>query len=162
MGTDVALMNSGSIRGDRTYPAGPLTRKTLLAIHPFGNIVTVVEVSGRILLRALNSGVAKLPAAAGQFPQVSGMTFTVNVSEPAGNRVHDVKIDGNPLDPAKTYTLALPDYVLNGGDAYDMFGGQKVLVNAQTGPLLVVALGKYVAAHKTVSPQVENRITIVR
>jgi hypothetical protein len=26
----------------------------------------------------------------------------------------------------------------------------------------VVALGKYVTAHKPVSPQVENRITIVR
>src|SRR5579871_1535607 len=36
-GVDVALMNSGSIRGDRVYPAGPITGRTLLAMHPFGN-----------------------------------------------------------------------------------------------------------------------------
>ena len=37
-GTDIAIMNSGSIRGDRVYPAGPLTRRTLLEMHPFGNV----------------------------------------------------------------------------------------------------------------------------
>jgi len=160
MKTDVSLMNSGSIRGDRIYPAGPLTRRTLIAMHPFGNVVTVVEVTGQLLLRTLNAGVSKLPAAAGQFPQVSGMTFTVNVKAPAGNRVRDVKIGGEPLDPAKTYTLALPDYLLNGGDAYDMFNGVKVLVTPQSGPLIVTALEHYVVEKKVVSPKVEGRITI--
>ena len=158
----VALINGGSIRGDRTYPAGPLTRRTLLAMHPFGNIVTVIEITGQVLLRALNAGMAKLPAAAGQFPQVSGMTFSVDASAPAGNRVRDVKIGGQPLDASKTYTMALPDYILNGGDGYDVFGGAKVVVSAESGPLLVTALEKYVAAKKTVSPQIENRITINR
>ena len=156
----VALINGGSIRGDRTYPAGPLTRRTLLAMHPFGNIVTVIDVTGQVLLRALNAGVAKLPAAAGQFPQVSGMTFVVDASAPAGNRVRDVKIGGQPLEASKTYTMALPDYLLNGGDGYDLFGGSKVIVAAESGPLLVTALEKYVAAKKTVGPQVEGRITI--
>ena len=158
----VALINGGSIRGDRTYPVGPLTRRTLLAMHPFGNIVTVIDVTGQVLLRALNTGVAKLPAAAGQFPQVSGMTFVVDASAPVGNRVRDVRIGGQPLDASKTYTMALPDYVLNGGDGYDVFGGSKVIVSAESGPLLVTALEEYVAAKKTVSPQVEGRITINR
>jgi 5'-nucleotidase/UDP-sugar diphosphatase len=104
--------------------------------------------------------VAKLPAAAGQFPQVSGMTFVVDASAPAGNRVRDVKIGGQPLEVSKTYTMALPDYLLNGGDGYDVFGGSKVIVAAESGPLLVTALEKYVAAKKTVGPQVEGRITI--
>jgi 5'-nucleotidase len=158
----VALINGGSIRGDRTYPAGPLTRRTLLAMHPFGNVVTVIDVTGQVLLRALNAGVAKLPAAAGQFPQVSGMTFSVDASAPAGNRVRDVKIGGQPLDASKTYTMALPDYILNGGDGYDVFAGSKVIMTAESGPLLVTALEKYVAAKKTISPQIENRITINR
>ena len=162
MKTTIAMMNAGSIRGDRIYPAGPLTRRTLLAMHPFGNVVTVIDVSGQVLLRALNAGVSKLPAAAGQFPQVSGMTFTVNINAPAGNRVHDVKLDGQPLDTTKTYTLAIPDYILHGGDAYDMFAGQKVLVNAESGPLLVTALEHYVAEKKTVSPKLENRIVVQR
>jgi 5'-nucleotidase len=156
----IALMNAGSIRGDRIYPAGPLTRRTLLAMHPFGNVITVIDVAGQVLVRALNAGVAKLPAAAGQFPQVSGMTFTVDANAPAGNRVRDVKIAGQPLEAAKSYTMALPDYILDGGDGYDMFGGSKVIVGPESGPLIVTALEKYIAAKKTISPQIENRITI--
>src|SRR5262249_8095047 len=111
-GTDVALMNAGSIRGDRMYPAGPLTARTLLAMHPFGNVICKVEVSGQVLLQGLNSGVAKLPQAAGQFPQVSGLTMVVDRNAPASGRVRDVTINGQPLDPSKIYTLAIPDFVL--------------------------------------------------
>ena len=38
-GADIAIVNSGSIRGDRIFPAGPLTRRTLIEIHPFDNVI---------------------------------------------------------------------------------------------------------------------------
>ena len=40
--------------------------------------------------------------------------------------------------------------------------GQKVLVDAQSGDLLVTALEKYIAAKHDVAPSIEGRITIVR
>ena len=61
----MAIVNSGGIRGDRLYPAGSLTRRTLLEIHPFGNVVCKIQVPGRVVLEALAFGVSKLPAAAG-------------------------------------------------------------------------------------------------
>jgi 2',3'-cyclic-nucleotide 2'-phosphodiesterase (5'-nucleotidase family) len=158
---DVAVANAGGLRGNRIYPAGPLTRRTLLAMHPFGNIVCKLSVSGRVLLDALNSGVSQLPAGSGQFPQVSGLTMAVRLGAPAATRVTNVRIGGVPLDLAKTYTVAMPDFVMNGGDNYAMFPGQKVLVDAQSGDLVVTALEKYVAARGTVSPSVDGRITIV-
>src|SRR5262249_36581067 len=130
-GADVALMNAGSIRGDRVYPAGPLSRGTLIAMHPFGNVIAVVRVTGRLLLDALANGVSKLPAAAGQFPQVSGMTFAVDPNAPPASRVKDVTVNGRPLDPGRTYTLALPDYLLKGGDDYRMFGAATVVVDPE-------------------------------
>jgi 2',3'-cyclic-nucleotide 2'-phosphodiesterase (5'-nucleotidase family) len=160
-GADVALMNSGSIRGDRVYPAGPLTRETLVAMHPFGNTIATIEVPGRVLLTALNAGVSKVPASAGQFPQVSGLTMTVDAAAPPGNRVHNVTIGGRPLDPAKTYMLALPDYVLKGGDEYTMFSNLKVITPAESGPTIVTALEKYLSAHTPISPTIEGRITIL-
>lgn len=159
-GADVGLMNSGAIRGDRIYPAGPLTREAIIAMHPFGNVVTTVQMPGRVLLAALNSGVAKTPQAAGQFPQVSGVTLRVDASAPAGSRVKDVKVNGQPLDPAKLYVVAMPDYVLKGGDDYTMFSGQKVIIAPEAGPLVVTALEKYLAAHKPVAPKAEGRIVI--
>jgi len=161
-GADVAVMNSGSIRGDRVYPAGPLTRETIITMHPFGNIVTTVQMPGRVLLEAMNAGVSKVPAAAGQFPQVSGMTMTVDAGAPAGNRVRDLKVNGRPIDPARLYVVAMPDYILKGGDDYAMFERQTVLLTPEAGPPLVNALTKYLAAHSPVHPQVEGRIVIVR
>ena len=129
---------------------------------PFGNVICKVEVSGRIVLEALNSGVSKLPAAAGQFPQVSGLTMRVDPAAPAGERVRDVRVHGAPLDPGKTYTVAIPDFVLRGGDDYSVFGGQRVLIAPESGNLLVTAIEKYVQAGGPVAPAVDGRITIGR
>ena len=92
-------------------------------MHPFGNVNCKIAVTGRVLLAALNSGVSKLPTGAGQFPQVSGLTMKVNVRARPGNRVTDVLVNGQPLDLDMTYTVALPDYLLKGGDNYTMFAG---------------------------------------
>lgn len=161
-GAEVAIMNAGSIRGDRVYPSGPLTRRTLLAMHPFGNVVCTVSIPGRVLLRALNSGVSKLPATSGQFPQVSGLTMRVDVRAAPGNRVRDVVVNGQRLDLDRAYSLATPDFVLKGGDEYSMFAGQRVLVGPEAGDLVEQALEQYVAATGVIDQQVDGRITIVR
>ena len=158
-GADAAIVNSGGIRGDRIYPAGPLTRRTLVALHPFGNVVCTVRVTGRTLLAALNHGVSKLPASNGAFPQVSGLTFTIDQRAAADRRAADVRVGGAPLDLAKRYTLAIPDYILKGGDGYTMFADAEVVVAPEAGDLIGSAIEKYVAAKREIAPQVEGRIT---
>jgi len=165
---DIGLSNAGGARGSGVYPPGPLTRRTLLNIHPFRNIVCKIEMTGRVLLDALNHGVAQVPIAGGalapirdgRFPQLSGITLKVDAKAPVGSRVSDVRVNGAPLDPAKTYTVALPDYLMNGGDGYAMFPAQKVLIDAQSGDLVVQALEKYIAKRGTVSPAPEGRLVI--
>jgi 5'-nucleotidase len=161
VGADVALMNSGSIRGNRVFSAGPITRRTIVALHPFGNVVCKISLSGQALLDALNNGVSGLPLPAGRFPQVSGITLRVDVSAQAGSRVRDVRIGGQPLDLKKIYTLALPDYVLKGGDGYRMLMGQRVVVDAESGHALTDVLEKAITAQRTISPAVDGRITQV-
>jgi len=158
---DVAIMNSGGIRGNREYPAGTLTRRLLTQLNPFSNVVCKIEITGAQLLAALNFGVSKLPAASGQFPQVSGMTFRVVVSAPVDNRVRDLKINDAPVDLTKTYTVALPDFVLHGGDGYEMFSGAKVLVAPEAGSLIVTAVEKTIAGQE-IAPRTEGRIVIER
>jgi 5'-nucleotidase len=158
--TDIALTNSGSIRGNRVFPAGPLTRRTLIEIHPFDNVICILELPGRVVLDALNHGVSSLPAANGMFPQVSGITMTVDQSAPPGNRVRDVKVNGQPLDPNKVYTVAIPDYALRQGDGYTMFAGQTLRVGPEAGRLISTALEEYVTAKREIAPTVEGRITI--
>ena len=142
-GTDIAFINGGGIRAP--LPAGDLTLNDILVVHPFGNALTVIEVTGQQVLDALEWSVHSLPGEFGGFDQVSGITFEVDAEIPSPavqdehsmfdhiadtmeRRVHNVMVGGEPLDPAKTYTLASVDYqLLNNGDGYTMFDGCKVL-----------------------------------
>ena len=134
-GADVAIVNGGGVRAD--IPAGDITYGQIIAVHPFGNEMCVVECTGQEILDALELGCSKLPAESGGFLQVSGMTYTVDLNvestvkldengmfvEVEGERrVKDVTIGGEPLDPEKTYTLASHNYKLKDcGDGYSMF-----------------------------------------
>jgi 2',3'-cyclic-nucleotide 2'-phosphodiesterase (5'-nucleotidase family) len=158
--SELSLVNSGGIRGDRAHQPGPLIRRTLIEIHPFGNVVTTLSLPGRVVIAALEHGMSRLPAAAGQFPQVSGMTLRVKPDNRPGARVSDVRVQGAPLDPNRTYTMAIPDFLLAGGDGYTMFKGQKIMVGPESGPLMATALENYVAERRDVSPAVEGRIVI--
>jgi 2',3'-cyclic-nucleotide 2'-phosphodiesterase (5'-nucleotidase family) len=73
----------------------------------------------------------------------------------------DLRIGDQVLDPNKTYSVAMTDYMLAGGDEHAMFVNQKVLVGPQAGGLIVTALEKFVA-DREIAPAVEGRITIVR
>jgi 2',3'-cyclic-nucleotide 2'-phosphodiesterase (5'-nucleotidase family) len=86
----------------------------------------------------------------------------VEAGAPAGNRVRDVRINGQPLDEMHSYTVAIPDFLLAGGDGYTMFRGGKILVGPEAGNLMVSSLEKYVAAKGDVAPELDGRITIVR
>ena len=160
-GADIAITNSGAIRGNRVYPAGPLTRRTLVEIHPFNEVICTLALTGRVVLEALNHGVSMLPTPSGMFPQVSGLTMAVDRSAAAGSRVVDVRVNGQPLDLNRTYIVAIPDYLLREGDGYTMFKGQPVLVAPEAGDLISDALEKYVAAAREIAPAVEGR-TIIR
>ena len=134
-GTQTALIGAGSVRTN--LEAGEVTYKDVVDILPYCNEVIMTEVSGRMLLDALEFGVSFLPNRSGAFPQVSGITFRVNkdiessvrldekkqfISVDGEYRVSDVKIDGKDLDPDAIYTLAITSYLFTGGDGYTMFG----------------------------------------
>ena len=77
-GADVAIVNGGGVRAD--IPAGDITYGQIIAVHPFGNEMCVVECTGQEILDALELGCSKLPAESGGFLQVSGMTYTVDLN----------------------------------------------------------------------------------
>jgi len=160
VGADVAIINSGSIRGDRTFAAGQLSRRELLTMQPFGNKVCKLEVSGRTIMEALRSATQSWPASAGRFPQVSGVSFTLDHNRPAGDRVGDVRVGGAAISLDRRYTLATSDYQIGGGDGYTMFANQRTLVGPESADLIVTALEQYLTATKQVSPKVEGRIQI--
>ncbi|OQB24458.1 MAG: Trifunctional nucleotide phosphoesterase protein YfkN precursor [Firmicutes bacterium ADurb.Bin182] len=114
-GADAVIWNGGNIR--QTIKAGSITMGDLLGVMPFGNVVVTVELSGADIVKALEWGTSKYPAANGAFPHVAGITFTFNKST---LKVSDVKVGGEPVNLRKTYKLATNEFMGSGGDGYTM------------------------------------------
>ncbi len=131
-GADVALTNSGGIRAN--IEAGVITFGDASTVLPFGNLITVIRVTGQQIVDALTHGAGGYPSLGGGFPQVSGMSYVI-VTEGVGEeetfvRIDDVLVDGKPIDLKKSYTLATNDFMVVGGDGYTMFeGAEQVLLH---------------------------------
>ena len=115
-GAQIALTNGGGIRTD--IPAGTVTYGDIVALFPFVNYVCKVDATGDDILAVLEHCTAKAPEVEdGDFPQCSGIRYTVHTSD---HRISDVTVLNEkgawvPLDPDKTYTLATITYCVNGG-----------------------------------------------
>ena len=117
-GADIGVINGGGIRSD--LPAGNVTRGDPIAIFPFGNQLQVVEISGVKIREMLEHSVSGYPDTVGGFLQVSGLRFNFYTNNPVGSRISDIFVNNKPLDDDKIYTLATVDFLISGGDGYEM------------------------------------------
>jgi len=156
---DVALINAGAVRGNRTYePGTQLTRKDILNELPYGNLIVLLELAGIDLLAALENGVSKVEEKAARFPQIAGISFVYDAKAPAGSRIVSATVGNSPLEEDKIYRVATIDYLLEGGDGYDALGNGEIVIDVSAGTHLVSAVINQVAEKKTVSPRVEGRV----
>ena len=155
-GIEVAIQNGGGIRA--SIDAGEVTMGEVLTVLPFQNTLSTFEVTGEVLLAALENGVSEVEEGAGRFPQVAGMSYAFDASQAPGSRVSDVMIGGAPLDMAKTYGVVSNNYVRNGGDGYKMFRGA---ANAYDfGPDLADVTAEFLAENAPYKPFTDGRIKV--
>lgn len=150
--TDVGLVNGGSLRGDRIFPAGEVSEKNLTEILPFGNGIEVVTVTGMQLRQIMELSASALivegehfdPAFRvpdGGFLQISGLKVVYDLREKAasfdsggrllswGNRLKRILVqkDGEwrEVDDGAKYTVAVNSWIAGGGDRYFVFEGAR-------------------------------------
>lgn len=145
---DIGWVNGGGIRA--SIQPGDITYGDVIQVHPYGNMICLVEVSGQQILDALehayqNVGVGEN----GGFLHLSGLRCRIDTSIPSGVVTDDMgmflRLDGPrrvcdvqvltaggayvPLDPGGRYSLACHDYMLySQGDGFSMFGRDNVTV----------------------------------
>lgn len=152
---DAAITNGGGIRD--SIPAGDISMKTMNTVFPFGNTVATVTVTGQQLLEALEAATFCTPTSIGAFPQVAGITFTLDTTgvyengaaygtyfecANPGARVKNVTVAGEPLDLTKNYVVATNDFTAVGGDTYYPFADAASTM-IDTGIPLDQALSEY-------------------
>ena len=176
-GADFAVTNSGGLRDALTCPTTdsptdfcpaytpppyPITRGQVRTVLPFGNILASALMNGAELKAYLEHGISAMPGANGRFPQVSGLCFTYDVSQPAGSRVlgavrqaDDGSCSGLPVSllASSTYRVAINDFMANGGDGYPNVADKMATLNP-----LDAATMDYIAAKTPLQPRIQGRI----
>lgn len=149
----ICIMNGGGIRAG--LEPGEVTRSDISSIHPFGNTVCVIKISGSELLELLEASTFSLPV--GGYPQTRGIKFTIDLTKEydAGElyrsstysrpdsirRVSIQSVNGKPFDEDADYYLITNDFVALGGDTYGVLAGK---VFYDTGDQLDTVLIDYI------------------
>jgi len=105
---DASFINFGGIRL-QAIPAGNITRGKLFELAPFDNVIVLQKIKGKVFQQFLNHISSR-----GGWP-TAGMTWQIKNKEAI-----NVLIGRKPLLETSTYTIALVDYVANGGDDCEM------------------------------------------
>ncbi len=103
---DMAIMNKGGIRCD--MPKGDITKGLVMMMMPFDNRVYILEIKGSDLLEAFDVMATRYG---------DGVSRGVEIAfDPETSKCISATINGEPIDPERTYRIATIDYLAHGGD----------------------------------------------
>lgn len=120
-GADFGVMSGGGIRD--SIEAGDITYKSVLKVQQFGNIVVYADMSGKEVVDYLTA-VAQMKPDSGAYPQFANVSFVAKEG-----KLTELKIKGEPVDPAKTYRMATLSFNATGGDGYPRIDNKPGYVN---------------------------------
>ncbi|MFD4142617.1 bifunctional metallophosphatase/5'-nucleotidase [Streptomyces sp. NPDC058572] len=171
-GAQLALMNPGGIRAGLVHKAsgsegdGVVTYGEAFTVQPFTNMMTAVDLTGAQLITVLQQQVSGPNQAAPKILQVSkGFTYTLDMTKTGADRivVDSVKLNGEAIDQAKTYRVAMNEFLAGGGDGFTVLKEHK---NKLVGGSDLDILTAYFAAHSSaatpLAPPATGRITVVK
>ncbi|MGW2863980.1 bifunctional metallophosphatase/5'-nucleotidase [Streptomyces sp. NPDC001205] len=170
-GAQIAFMNPGGIRSDLVYKAsggegdGVVTYGEAFTVQPFTNMMNVVDLTGAKIISALQQQVSGPNQADPKILQVSkGLTYTLDMTKSGAARVltDTVKLNGVPLDPAKTYRVAMNEFLAGGGDGFPALVGTNKVVGASDLDVFDAYLTANSSPSNPLAPPASGRITVLK
>jgi len=162
--TDVVLINGGTIRGNKVYEKGELSKKIVTEMHPFGNAIVKFHATGKEIRAYIEQTLECYESVCGAFVQVAGLKYTFDPKAKTGKRLKKLTYsDGKALKDGDKLTVAMSNYMLanspmRGNKLYNM-----VTLNDAV-PIVTALFQATRDAHadgKCISPKSEGRITIL-
>lgn len=137
-GADVAFENGGGIRA--SIQKGTVTKRDIINVAPFGNIIVTKQITGKELLGILETSIdlgmrnalafsgesSDWPENDGSYLQVGGLAVQYDTAKPLGSRVISVQAAGVPLEDDTLYTVAGNNFIMNSTD-YPALANAKVV-----------------------------------
>ncbi|MDT2004543.1 bifunctional metallophosphatase/5'-nucleotidase [Rhodococcus opacus] len=158
-GAQVALTNPGGLREDLLR--GNVTYGQAYAAQPFGNTLEVLTVTGAMLKTALEQQYQ--PRGDGTITErilapSSSLTYTMNRSAIVGDRISDLRVNGDTVTPDGTYRVAVNKFLADGGDGFEAFRTRSEAVHAGCD---LDAFTAYLGAKSPVTPPNTDRIAVL-
>lgn len=163
--SDIAFMNVGGIRAsfrvnDFSHNEGPgeITYAEAFAVAPFNNLLVRIDMTGDQIKRVLeqqydpNRGRPYLHIAGSQ-----GLTYTWDDSQPQGQKVSNLELNGVPIDPEGTYRVATLNFLQEGGDSFSVFTEG---TNLTGGPEDLQNLVEFLKAHPDLTAPATDRVEV--
>lgn len=110
-GIDIALINSGSLRGQ--LPSGKVTLGNMYEFFPFDNLIILTTLNGKDLKNILELSASR--RGEGAFLQVSKDCI---INFDSSGKLLESYIKGRTINDNEKYVVAVADYIFNGGEKY--------------------------------------------
>ncbi|MFO7610405.1 MAG: bifunctional UDP-sugar hydrolase/5'-nucleotidase [Candidatus Krumholzibacteriia bacterium] len=153
-GADVGLINGGGIR--KNLPAGPVTALDVHEVLPFGNALVTASLTGAQLRTVVQTNADAAVGGDHGILQISGLAYVYRkATQGPGAELVEITVGGQPLDPERVYTVAMPDFVAQMTGTYLGIGPVAFRDGGETVDEAVVA---EFARLGTVTAAIEGRI----
>ncbi|MEK7767478.1 MAG: 5'-nucleotidase, partial [bacterium] len=157
-GTDVAFHDVWAL--DKHLKAGPITIGDVFRVYFYEDAIYLVELTGRQFKEALEYSASLW----GQrkdytFGAAAGVTYTMDVSRPAGDRIVGLASRGKPVEPDQKLRVAINSYHAQGGGGYKMFKDAPLLNNTRL--WVREAVIDSITRQKTITPATDGNWTVV-
>ncbi len=150
-GSEAALINGGAIRA--SIPPGDITKEMVDTAFPFSNTVVRVDLTGEDLAQIMHRSHTLTQNSGGKL-QSYGIQLVVTPTGPAIS-----KVGCRPFDPKAVYTVAVTNFLAQGGDGYLVLRDNKKNV-LNSGLLVNDLLTEFIETHQVISQGVLDEILL--
>lgn len=159
----IALMSPGGIRAaiegkkDADAPTRTVTYGDVHRTLPFGNTIVVMTLTGAQIHQVLEQQWA------GEFPNMlqvsSGFSYEFDANGEPGALVDpgSIKLNGETLDPAGEYRVAVNSFLAGGGDGFTVFAEG---TDRRIGATALEAMIDYFDKNSPVAPGPQDRVRV--
>jgi 2',3'-cyclic-nucleotide 2'-phosphodiesterase/3'-nucleotidase len=127
--------------------AGPLAIHDAADLYLYPNTLTAVKIDGATLKGWIERSAERFnridPAKREpqdlvnrKFPSYNfdviqgGITYAIDVTEPEGERIVDLRYEGEPVDPAQSFVVVTNNYRASGGGRFPGLDGSNIVISA--------------------------------
>ena len=147
---DLSLMNNGGLRAP--IPEGPVKISNIYELMPFENLLYILELDGQQTLELFKK------MAGDQRLAIGNSVVIIEDHKPV-----KIFIDGAPFTENKKYTLAVSDYLAQGGGGMDFLKEARVMATApvKIRDLIIAHIKELEARGIPIEAEIEGRVKLL-